>query len=214
MIRNHYDIIAEVTERGFLPFFVGEIPGFSLEEITPPALWFPDDSLGVWEWKGPIIADGDCAYGKFYRNKACFVAMRWFPHLVNYRRSRYALTPIEQMILETIERHESLLSKEVKRACGYTARDKSARPREGFDTAITRLQMACRLVTADFEYSFDRFGKRYGWGVARYCTPEAYFGPDRLAVDCTPEESRQALLRFLTERLPQATRQQIERIIE
>lgn len=215
MIRNYYDIIERVKEQGFLPFFRGEIPGFSLAEITPPALWFPDDSesLGVWEWKGPVILDGDCAYGKFYLNKACFISMECFPHFANYRRSTLPLSPTEQLILDAIAHSESLLSKEVKRLCGYTGRDKAARPREGFDTAITRLQMSCRLVTADFEYSFDRFGKRYGWGVARYCTPEAFFGPERMAVDCSPEESRQWLQQYLTAKLPQATERQINRII-
>ena len=73
MIHNEADVAQAVVERGFLPFFKGEVANFSLEEMTPPELWFPDDSLqdmGVWDYKSDVILDADCAYGKFYRNKA------------------------------------------------------------------------------------------------------------------------------------------------
>ena len=39
-------------------------------------------------------------------------------------------------------------------------------------------------MIADFEYNIDRHGNPYGWGVARYTTPEALYGP--LNVDRTP----------------------------
>jgi len=31
------------SELGFLPFFAGEIPGFSVEECCPPEPWFPEE---------------------------------------------------------------------------------------------------------------------------------------------------------------------------
>ena len=37
--------------------------------------------------------------------------------------------------------------------------------------------MEKRLVIADFEYSIDRHDNRYGWGIARYTTPETLYGP-------------------------------------
>ena len=38
------DMIAAVEEYGFLPFFQNEIPGFSVEELCVPELWFADDA--------------------------------------------------------------------------------------------------------------------------------------------------------------------------
>ena len=40
------DLIAAVEEYGFLPFFQNEIPGFSVEELCAPELWFADDADG------------------------------------------------------------------------------------------------------------------------------------------------------------------------
>ncbi|MBR1686981.1 MAG: hypothetical protein IJ710_00410 [Prevotella sp.] len=235
MIHTTDDIGRLISERGFLPFFAGGIPDFSLEEVTPPELWFPDDTIeGVWEWKGRVILDNDCAYGKFYQQKACFVSMEWFPHLANYRRSCYRLTADEQRLLATLAEHHSLLSKELKRLCGYvkprqphssnpldkvlTAETRAAvrqeRPRrQSFDTAITRLQMAAYVVTADFEYLYDKQGRRYGWGVARYCTPEDFFGPERMQVDCSPAASRRLLETHLHSRFPQMTDADVQRVL-
>jgi len=43
-----------------------EIPGFSIEELCPPELWFADDVDGPWEWKGPVARSGKCLYGKLF----------------------------------------------------------------------------------------------------------------------------------------------------
>ena len=238
MIATKDDIVRLVVERGFLPFFRGEIADFSLEEVTPAELWFPDDELngmGVWDYKSDIILDADCAYGKFYRNKACFVSMEWFPDLVNYSRSRHHPSADDQAILATLREHRSLLSHELKRLCGYVPVRKprvtnplerafmhdvrpvvpaGTRTRQSFDAAITRLQMAGYVVSAAFEYRHDKRGRRYGWGVARYCTPEDFFGAERMLTDRTPAESRDRLLCHLSLLLPHATSAQIERIIE
>lgn len=32
------------------------------------------------------------------------------------------------------------------------------------------------VVTTNFEYATDKTGNPYGWGLARYATPEAAFG--------------------------------------
>ena len=63
------DLAALVEEIGFLPFFKNGIEGFSVQEHTPPELWF-SDLEGPWEWKGPVIQTARCAYGKFYKGKA------------------------------------------------------------------------------------------------------------------------------------------------
>ncbi|MBR6843785.1 MAG: hypothetical protein IKM79_01680 [Bacteroidales bacterium] len=233
MLYNKHDIQRTVKTLGFLPFFKGEVEGFSIEEQITPDYWFRDEEggYGVWDWKNDIIVDGDCAYGKLYRNKACFVSMEWYPDLANWRRSQHQPSADEQLILNTIQEHGSLLSREVKKLCGYNAarRRLSSNPlerlaakelpkpkaeRKGFDSAITRLQMSCRLLTADFEYNLDRQGNRYGWSIARYCTPEDYFGTARMMTGRTPEESRQRLTAHLTAVLPQASPKQIARIID
>ena len=230
------DVARIVNERGFLPFFAGEIPDFSLEELTPPHLWFPDDKelddrYGVWDWKARIIIEGDCAYGKFYQQKACFISMALFPDFVNYRRSTHQLTADETLLLDLVKAHKSLLSRELKRLAGYTgkARTRITNPilrmqakadepkpkstRQSFDTAISRLQMSGYVVSADFEYNYDRQGRRYGWSVARYCTPEDFFGPERLAVDRSPEASREKLVEHFRQLLPDASEAQINRIV-
>ena len=237
IIHSREDIEKQIKEWGFLPFFADSIPGFSLEEMTPPELWFPEDDLsdmGVWDYKTDIILEADCAYGKFYKKKACFISMDWFPDFVNYRRSRYVLTPDEQSILNVLGEHHSLLSKELKRLSGYLPKKtprisnpinrlileetkishrKAKTDKESFDTAITRLQMAGYIVSAAFEYNYDKQGKRYGWGVARYCTPEDFFGEDRINVKYDAQTSYEKLYSHLREILPHAQEEQIKQII-
>ncbi len=237
-LRRQQDIVRLIARWGIVPYFAGEIEGFSIEEHASPECWFPEGTVeGIWEWKGPIIMEADCAYGKFYRQKACFVSMDLFPDLVNYRRSLCEPTKDERQMLEVLTAHESLLSKELKRLCGYTEQRQRRSPlevmaeqadpglarrlrsatsprRQSFDAAIGRLQMGGRVVIADFEYNYDRQGRRYGWGVARYCTPEAFFGPERLAVDRTPEASAERLLTHLRKLLPHASEKQLLRIVE
>lgn len=240
MLFSPKDIELQIAEWGMLPFFKGIVDGFSLEELISPDYWFPDGGIeGVWEWKNEIILDGNCAYGKFYRGKACFVSMDIFPDLLNYRRSRFVPSQDEQHLLDVVEQHESLLSRDLKRLCGYNAPrrqpvdrlqrmlsgrsrhqhtlslsdESSPCHRKGFETAITRLQMGCRLLTCDFEYAYTRDGRRYGWSVARYCTPEAYFGAEQLQVPRSPNESYEFLSEYLSQRLPQATPFEISQII-
>jgi hypothetical protein len=237
MIHNAEEMQGLANEWGFLPFFAGEIPGFSIEENIDLAYWFPDDEengMGAWDWKGECIVQGDLAYGKFYRGKACYVSMEWFPDFMNYRRSKVLLADDEQQVLATLKEHHSLISRELKRLCGYVKprTHRAANPLEreleketravvkpqhskkkGFDTVINHLQMGTYVVTADFEWLYDREGRRHGWGLARYATPEDFFGAERLVVDRSPEESRQRIFEHLQQLLPQATEAQIERVI-
>ena len=87
-LKSMSEVAEAVQELGFLPFFRNAIPGFSIEERTPLSLWFTDEP-GPWDWKGLIIRQGNCAYGKFFRGKAVFVSLDWFPELINYRRDGY-----------------------------------------------------------------------------------------------------------------------------
>ena len=63
-----------VMEYGLLPFFSGDIPGYSVEEMTPPSHWFTSESLGPWDWKIDCIRSGDIAYGKFIRGGKYYYA--------------------------------------------------------------------------------------------------------------------------------------------
>lgn len=239
---NHCgDIEKLVLKMGFLPFFNNGIPDFSIEEFTPQELWFSDEEEGPWEWKGPVIRELNCAYGKLFQKKAGFVSMEWFPELVNYRRSVYNLhaespESMDRVIYDTVTEHESLLSKEIKAMCDYRKKAvkrsanpfdswessevkallKNSKPKgEGFETVITRLQMGTWLVVADFEYLYNKQVDPYGWGIARYTTPEALYGKDIIQASShrSPEESKQRLIDYLTRMLPQATHMQIEKII-
>jgi hypothetical protein len=227
MIQSPKDIERLTLKYGFLPFFNGVLEGFSIEELTPDELWFSDVTDGPWEWKGPVIAMGSVAYGKFFRNKAGFVSLEWLPDLINYRRAQFNWLwhPKAKQIYDTILEHESLISTELKALCGYgpvrkpklspleVAYEKSQRrcahsslrsstqrsagestatnnrTKSSFDTLITRLQMALYVITADFEYSYNKQGDRYGWGKARYTTPELMYGDNLRLPTCAPNDS-------------------------
>lgn len=206
------DVEARCLELGFLPFFRCGIPGFSIEETVSREYWFTDEE-GAWEWKGPVIREGHCAYGKFFNRKAGFVSREWLPDWANYRRSR-SLAPnedaaaLDDVVMQTILVEGSATIQELRRMLGFargrsrrTARDLATEvPEEekiSLEPILTRLQMEMRLVIADFEYNIDRHGNPYGWGVARYTAPETLYGP--LTPECTPAESYERIhARFRT----------------
>ncbi len=199
---------AAVLELGFLPFFRNAVPGFSVEERTPPDLWFVKDRDGPWEWKGPVLRGGRCAYGKFFHGKAVYIALEWLPDFANYRRDGYdfdarcddgLVSWHEKRIYEALRAAGSMRSSELKAECGY-----GGDGLRNFDKVVTRLQMLSYLCIADFEYALDRHGVPYGWGVARYTTPEALYGRRlvRSAYRRTPEESLSRLTGKLASALP------------
>jgi len=63
------DLIEAVKSFGFVPFFRNSIRGFSIEEHVSPWAWFPDTGDGVWEWKGPVIRESGCVYGRFFETR-------------------------------------------------------------------------------------------------------------------------------------------------
>jgi hypothetical protein len=233
------DVERLALKYGILPFFRCGISSFSIEEMTADELWFSDTEDGPWEWKGPVIAMGSVAYGKFFNGKAGFVSLELLPDFINYRRNTRkpvpAVMPELKAIHAAIEEHESLLSNELKRLCGYTAPKrerlsplekaylKSNHVKTGgsckshFEALMRELQMALCVVIADFEYGYTRDGKRYGWGRARYTTPELMYGSDLRHATCSPEESLQRLLSRLSASLspqfPAATPASILRLL-
>lgn len=200
------EVIEETLRFGFLPFFRNEIHGFSIEEHTPSELWFSDVNDGPWEWKGPIVRTGKVAYAKLLRNKAAYVSPQLLPHLINVRRSSKQLTYDEERVLQAIVANESMLSTEIRTECGFGPHGSCAAdrmllasingpdaPRASLDTVLTRLQMAGRIVVSDFEYNIDKKGRPYGWGIARYSTPEILYADWFSLPDATPAQSHALL---------------------
>ncbi|MBR3355376.1 MAG: hypothetical protein IKG47_08510 [Oscillospiraceae bacterium] len=213
-IRTKQDLIDAIDKYGIVPYFANSISGFSIEEHVAPEVWFSDDE-GVWEWKGPAIRESECAYGKFFENKAAFVSLEWFPDLANYRRDGYdfdarfddGLASLrEKELYDILAEHEPILSKGLKVRGNYGKDGK-----KGFDSLITRLQRLGYTVISDFVYMQDKNGKEYGWGVSEYSTPEKLF-KERFT-DCvyvrSPQQSLKKLFDHLKELFPDAEEKDI-----
>ena len=165
IIRSRDDLAAAVGRMGILPFFRCGIPGWSVEEMADPSVWFTGGE-GPWEWKGPLAADRICVYGKFLRGRAAFLTPEWFARLACSRRRGYEWETLleeglmprsERLILEYLRDHPMTMSRRVRRDIGID---------KGYDAALSRLQMQTWVVIADFQYSVSRTGAPYGWGNA------------------------------------------------
>ena len=207
-----------IQEVGFLPLLYSGISGFSADEAVDSDCRYVllDDGSWdwpLWDWKGPIVTESDCVYGKFFNKKAGFVSRAWWPDLYNWRRHIHpAPSPgsVEETILLTLREHGSLITRDLRRLCGFT----EPKMRSRFDGYVTRLQMACRVVTEDFVYPRDKHGKEYGWGWALLTTPEQLLGKDACLCDRTPEESLERIFNHLKRLLPRANEQQLLKLIK
>lgn len=217
-IYNSAQLIELVEEIGFLPLLDSGISGFSAEEMVDEEcryVVFPDGGWDwpLWKWKGEIITEGGHVYGKFFAGKAGYISRKWWPHFCNYRRNArqpLAEGSIEETILTTLEANESLITRELRAACGFDG----PKMRSKFDSYVTRLQMATRIVTADFVYPTDRHGRNYGWGWSLLTTPELLYGREACQCDCTPRESYERIYRQLREICPEATENQISKMLK
>ncbi len=219
-IHNAKELEALVCEIGFLPFFAHEIKGFSLEDCCPSSLWFSETEDGPWEWKGPVARGRKCLYGKFFRGRAGYVSLEWFPDFANFRRDGYDFDARfedelasfkDKGVYDVLAAKGSLLSKELKRLCNYKKGGNT-----GFDGVITRLQMQTYVTIADFEYERSKTGQTYGWGVARYSTPEELFGYERItsAYQREPAESKARILAHLAKLWPEADGTRLARFLK
>lgn len=219
IVRTRAELEARIEAWGFLPFFSNSIPGFSIEELADPSIWFSEETEGVWEWKGPIIQSTGCAYGKFAEKKAVFISRDWFPDFANYRRDGYdfdaryddGLVPFrDKALYDLVEGHGPILSKELKALGNYRKGGNG-----GFDGIITRLQSQCYVLISDFKYQRDKLGRPYGWGIAEYATPECVMeNPFTDQVyQRSPEESYQRLLEQLRRVNPTAEEAALRRFL-
>lgn len=216
-IYNQAQLMELIQEIGFLPLLDSGITGFSAEEVVEEEcryVVFPDGGWDwpLWKWKGPIATEGNCVYGKFFAGKAGFISREWWPDFFNYRRWLHPAPEegsIEDTILMTLQEHGSLITRELRAACGFTG----PKMRSRFDGYVTRLQMACRIVTEDFVYPHDKHGRQYGWGWSLLTTPEQLLGHEACRCPRTPQESYERLVAHFRQILPEATSQQILKLI-
>ncbi len=217
-IQTKEDLKELIDEAGFVPYFGNVIPGFSIEEHASPGVWFSGEE-GLWEWKGPVIRETGCAYGKFFQHKAVYVSKEWFPDFANYRRDGYDFDSRfedelasykDKALYDLIEANGPILSKELKRL-GNFRKDGN----KGFESIIGRLMAQCYVVINDFVYLTDRYGQTYGWGVAEYATAEQQQGKGlrRKMYRREPKESYERILKHLRSVLPYADEKQIRRVL-
>ena len=194
------DLKALIREIGFLPLFSNEIPGFSVEERTPPGDWWTDRPGDPWAWRQILSPDPEIAYGKFFDKKAGFVSREWFPAFANYRRDGYDWEGLYEdgkmnsrckRILDVLELNGdaeglALLSCEIRRRAALE---------KGFEGALTDLQMRSFLLMSCFRRRRNRRGEAYGWHVAELMTPETKWGYD--AVNSCNEKPDRSLERIL-----------------
>lgn len=218
-IKTRKDLVNAVREFGFVPLFRNSIPGFSVEEHVDPRVWFTGEE-GVWEWKGPVIRETGAAYGKFFEHKAVFISPEWFPDFADYRRDGYDFDARfddelasfkDKYLFDLVDGHAPVLSKTLKELGDYRKGG-----RIGFDTVMNRLQAQCYVVISNFVYETDRFGNRYGWGVAEYSTPEKLMGKSftEKVYQRTPEESYERVFQHLKSLLPGTDDATIRRILK
>lgn len=215
------DLIDAIHEYGFLPFFTNSIEGFSVEEHIDPDCWYHGESgeWQAWEWKGPVIRETGCAYGKFFEKKACYISPEWFSDFANYRRDGYdfdarwddGLAPLrDHTLYNLIADHAPILSKELKKIGDYRKGGN-----KGFDTTVNRLQAQCYVLISDFVYMKDRYGEPYGWGVAEYSTPERFMGSGftDTVYARSPQESYERIYRHFRDLFPYEDEQTLIKFI-
>lgn len=211
------ELVETIHRLGFLPLLKSGIAGFSANEMVDEQcryVRFPDGGWDwpMWKWKGEIVTEGECVYGKFFASNAGFISMKWWPDFCNYRRNMYPEPEegsIEEGIVMILQEKGSMITRDLRDACGFTG----PKMRGKFETYLTRLEMACRIVTQDFVYPTDRHGTPYGWGRSLLTTPEQLYGKSACACDCAPEESFYRIMAHLRTILPDASERQIERLI-
>lgn len=210
------ELKAMVMEVGFLPFMKCAIPGFSLQECTPQGYWFVKDVIGPWEWRETIAEERTIAYGKLFNKKTGFVSPAFYPDFINYRRSsmdfseryeRGLCSHQQKVVMDILSLHGSMLTHELKTL---------AHMEKGFETTLAALQMQTDITVQCLEYKRDGKGMPYGWGQARYATPEIVFG--EVLVQARYEDDPAISFKRLAEQLqklfPNASEKQILMVLK
>ncbi|MBQ7268972.1 MAG: hypothetical protein IJS62_03850 [Bacteroidales bacterium] len=207
---NEETMLSLIHDIGIIPFFENIIPGWSVEEHTPPEFFFGDDGqLGPWDWKIACVQSGDIAYGKFLLGgKAAFATAEVYRELMNWRRSlpKYRPDERQQRILDFMEEHGSAGIKDVRNL--FSIKKGAA------DALMAGLQRQTRVVTGDITRVYRGPDLHYnGWQTSSFCTPEALFEDDAafpfpgwrprsMKSDLTPAQSREFLVSLILKQAP------------
>ena len=226
-VRTKQDLIDAVREYGIVPYFSTSVPGFSLEEHCSPSVLFSDGDDDTWAWKGPVIQETGCAYGKFFEKKAAYVSREIFLDLANYRRDGYDFDSRyddglarfqDKQLYDLINASAPVLSRVLRETGGYaySGRWQKTEGKKGFDTSVTRLQDQCYVLISDFVYTLDKKGNKRGWGVAEYSTPEKTMGEffTENVYRRSPEESYERLLEHLRKLFPQVPEKDLRKFLK
>lgn len=190
-----------------IPFFANSVPGFSVQEHTPPECWFTQENLGPWDWKIACVQSGDIAYGKFlYGGKSAFATVDVYRELINWRRSlpKYQPNDQQRIVLDYLKENGSITVSQVRSLLGMT--------KAAADALLGKLQMQTRVVTGDITRVYRGPDLTYsGWQRSSFCAPEALFEdldfpfpgftPRTLKSSLTPAQS----LDFLKETIRKAS---------
>ncbi len=217
VIHNCVDLINLIDEIGFLPLLDMDVGEWSAEALADEDCRYkPSPNGGIdwplWEWKGQVIQESGCAYGKFFLGKVGFVSRTWWSDFCNWRRSRYpypAVGSIEESILFALHEKGSMITRDLRVACGLTGNKMRGR----FDSFISRLQMGGYIVTENFVYPYDKRGHQYGWGLALLTTPENLFGHKACHPNRNAKESYQLMMTHFRKLLPYASSSFLNRLV-
>jgi len=217
-VHTEIELMQLIQQIGFLPLLDGGVRGFSAMEMADEEsryVVYPDGGWDwpLWKWKGPVVTEGNCVYGKFFSGKAGFISREWWPDFMNYRRSTHPKpqeNSIEEAILLTLQEQGSLITRELRAACDFTG----PKMRSKFDGYVTRLEMGCYIVTEDFVYPLDKHNREYGWGWSLLTTPEQLLGREACRCERTPEESYERIYAHFRQLLPEASEQQIKKLLK
>ena len=183
-LKTRADLVSMVEDIGFLPLYRNAVPGFSVREMTDRARWHDGREADPWLWRQAVAAEGNIAYGKFFKRKAGFISARWLPLFANARRDGYDFDALyedgkasfaQKRVMDCFmpEGNTRLPAHRLKKQAGFH-KDKPS----GFDTTLAQLQMQTYLVICGFERKRNRMGMPYGWPVSLYAMPETLFGFD------------------------------------
>lgn len=218
LIHSCPELIDYINEIGFLPLLPMGITGWSADDVVDEDCQYKSLPEGgwewpIWEWKGSILQESGCAYGKFFKGKAAFISREWWPDFCNYRRNIYPYPEegsIEEAILDVLRIEGSLITRDLRHLCGFTG----PKMRSRFDAYITKLEMGGYIVTEDFVYPRDRHGREYGWGWSLLTTPESLFGKERCRTERTPQESYERILQHFKKILPDTAEKSIHSLLK
>lgn len=112
-------MIELIQKIGFLPLLDSGIEGFSAEDIVAEDCGYvrlPEGGWDwpLWKWKGAIVQEMPCMYGKFFNKKAGFISQEWWPDFCNYRRSKYSRRSLWQGGLPMQSHSPGILSEDFR----------------------------------------------------------------------------------------------------